>query len=535
MITATVTAAALTAVSDITLTEGMVGQECSFTFSAEWDGLAREVVFEGAEAKSVVLFNSDTVVIPPEVFANAAGYNLRISAIGRAEDGSVVIPTVWGKVTKIQASAMSSEYSESSWEPTPNQVAQIITAAANAEALTRAAKRSADEAAASAERAADDAAAAATTAVTQVLGTKQDRLTAEGRVTIGEDNSIDLSSGTQDWIRSTSVTVSQLVSAVQFINQETLPGKQDKLTAGKAITISGDTIGVTAGVFGSAADVQDAYNRAVYASNVGVTQAARVTTLIDNKEDKLVAGSGITLVTTQTGTSSEGVPIKRTTISATGGGGGSYDDTELRTRITTIEGKEAGWDGKQDAISDLDTIRTGAAAGATAVQPGLSVSAVELDFDTTDTIRGYVKTEAGVDSYNRSSTNAHQIVRYPVEGLEYISFSGELSTSSLPRCAFSSSDNLTDAEANLTDLIKANEAQSRLAVPEGARIFIVSFPRNSLGYNSQSELVNPRTVHVYKNAAITDLGAELNQVIADKLGVLETRTAELLTLVGVSE
>lgn len=533
MITATVTAAALTAVSDITLTEGMVGQECSFTFSTEWDGLAREVVFEGAEAKSVVLLNSDTVVIPPEVFANAAGYNLRISAIGRAEDGSVVIPTVWGKVTKIQASAMSSEYSESSWEPTPNQVAQITTAAANAEALTRAAKRSADEAAASASTAASDAAAAAATAVTQVLGTKQDRLTAEGRVTIGVDNSIDLSSGTQDWIRSTGQSVSQLVSAVQFINRESLPGKQDKLTAGNAITISGDTIGVTSGVFGSAADVQDAYNRAVYASNVGVTQAARVTTLIDNKEDKLVAGSGITLVTTQTGTSTEGVPIKRTTISATGGG--SYDDTELRGRITTIEGKESGWDGKQDVITDLDTIRSGAAAGAAAVQPELSVSAAELDFDTADTIRGYVKTEAGVNSYNRSSTNAHQIVRYPVEGLDYISFSGELPTANTPRCAFSASDNLTDAEANLTELIKANEAQSCLRVPEGARIFIASFSRNSLGYNPQSELVNPRTVHVYKNAAITDLGAELNRVIADKLGVLETRTAELLTLVGVSE
>lgn len=40
----------------------------------------------------------------------------------------------------------------------------------------------------------------------------------------------------------------------------------------------------------------------------------------------------------------------------------------LGTRIGTIEGKEAGWDAKQNAIPDLETIRSGAAAGATAVQ-----------------------------------------------------------------------------------------------------------------------------------------------------------------------
>lgn len=51
-----------------------------------------------------------------------------------------------------------------------------------------------------------------------------------------------------------------------------------------------------------------------------------------------------------------------------GGGGSSYDDTELRGRIETIEGKESGWDAKQEEISDLETIRSGAALGATALQ-----------------------------------------------------------------------------------------------------------------------------------------------------------------------
>lgn len=45
-----------------------------------------------------------------------------------------------------------------------------------------------------------------------------------------------------------------------------------------------------------------------------------------------------------------------------------YDDTVLAGRVTTIEGKESTWDSKQNAISDLETIRSGAALGATALQ-----------------------------------------------------------------------------------------------------------------------------------------------------------------------
>lgn len=46
-----------------------------------------------------------------------------------------------------------------------------------------------------------------------------------------------------------------------------------------------------------------------------------------------------------------------------------YDDTAIKSRVSTIENKEAGWDAKQDAIPDLATIRSGAAKGATSVQP----------------------------------------------------------------------------------------------------------------------------------------------------------------------
>lgn len=46
----------------------------------------------------------------------------------------------------------------------------------------------------------------------------------------------------------------------------------------------------------------------------------------------------------------------------------AYNDTALKNRVAAIEAKESTWNGKQDAISDLATIRAGAAAGATALQ-----------------------------------------------------------------------------------------------------------------------------------------------------------------------
>lgn len=48
--------------------------------------------------------------------------------------------------------------------------------------------------------------------------------------------------------------------------------------------------------------------------------------------------------------------------------GTSYDDTAIKARVSAIEAKESGWNAKQDAITDLATIRSGAALGATALQ-----------------------------------------------------------------------------------------------------------------------------------------------------------------------
>lgn len=46
-----------------------------------------------------------------------------------------------------------------------------------------------------------------------------------------------------------------------------------------------------------------------------------------------------------------------------------YDDSALTSRVSAIESQEDTWNSKQDAISDLEDIRSGAAAGETALQP----------------------------------------------------------------------------------------------------------------------------------------------------------------------
>ena len=60
----------------------------------------------------------------------------------------------------------------------------------------------------------------------------------------------------------------------------------------------------------------------------------------------------------------------------------AYDTHVADTTIHVTSTDKTTWDGKQDAISDLQTIRTGAGLGATAVQPGdLATVATSGDYD----------------------------------------------------------------------------------------------------------------------------------------------------------
>ena len=140
MIKLNVSAANITVEEKETLTEGRVGLLCQFHFTDEWTGLAKTAVFDGADSRDVIL-KSDTVAIPAECLA-AEGYSLSVGVYGKNAAGDIVIPTVYATVGKIQRSAYPSGREPAA--PTPDVVAQIQQAAANAEELARSVREDAD-------------------------------------------------------------------------------------------------------------------------------------------------------------------------------------------------------------------------------------------------------------------------------------------------------------------------------------------------------------------------------------------------------
>ena len=140
MIKLKVSAANIAVEEKETLTEGRVGLLCRFSFTGEWDGLAKTAVFDGADSRDVIL-TEDTVAVPAECLA-AEGYSLSVGVYGKNAAGDIVIPTVYATVGKIQRSAYPT--SKETAAPTPDVVAQIQQAAANAEAMARSVREDAD-------------------------------------------------------------------------------------------------------------------------------------------------------------------------------------------------------------------------------------------------------------------------------------------------------------------------------------------------------------------------------------------------------
>ena len=140
MIKLNVSAADIAVEEKETLTEGRVGLQCRFSFTDEWAGLAKTAVFDGADSRDVII-TGDSVTVPAECLA-AEGYSLSVGVYGKNSAGDIVIPTVYATVGKIQRSAWPSGKAPAA--PTPDVVAQIQQAAANAEALARSVREDAD-------------------------------------------------------------------------------------------------------------------------------------------------------------------------------------------------------------------------------------------------------------------------------------------------------------------------------------------------------------------------------------------------------
>ena len=140
MIRLNVSRADMTVEESETLTSGRVGLKCAFTFSGEWGGLQKIATFAGAQTKSVTL-NEDEITVPWECFVNAENYRLSVAVTGTKPDGTIVIPSVYAVVGKIQRGAVLAEPGA---DPTPDVVAQIQQNAANALAVAQGVQARAD-------------------------------------------------------------------------------------------------------------------------------------------------------------------------------------------------------------------------------------------------------------------------------------------------------------------------------------------------------------------------------------------------------
>lgn len=111
------------------ITAGRRGLKCAFSFSSDWDGLSKVAVFQGVVTRDVALLTSNEITVPAECIAKAQ-FPLKIGVYGANGDGTIAIPTIWCSFGKVLPSATRSNVPPD--ELTPDIVAQIQSAAANA-------------------------------------------------------------------------------------------------------------------------------------------------------------------------------------------------------------------------------------------------------------------------------------------------------------------------------------------------------------------------------------------------------------------
>lgn len=87
-----------------TLTSGMVGATVVFRFDEDWNSLAKTAVFRAGKVTKDAIVVDSMSEIPHEVLATH-GYALEIGVYGTADNGAVVIPTIWAKTNPIKLGA----------------------------------------------------------------------------------------------------------------------------------------------------------------------------------------------------------------------------------------------------------------------------------------------------------------------------------------------------------------------------------------------------------------------------------------------
>ena len=107
--------------------KGIIGATIQVTFGSDWFGLSKTAVFQGVVTKDVVGVD-DIITIPAEC-VEESGHRLRVGFYGVADDGTVVIPTIWTELGTIQDAADPS--GDTSTDPTLPVWAQLQTQIVN--------------------------------------------------------------------------------------------------------------------------------------------------------------------------------------------------------------------------------------------------------------------------------------------------------------------------------------------------------------------------------------------------------------------
>lgn len=105
------------------LTSGRVGLRVKAEFCSDWNGLTKTAVCSAGNITKDVVIVGDEFVVPHECMT-VSGNDLVIGIYGSGSDGSVVIPTVYANIGKIQKGADPS--GDPSTEPTPTVYEQIL-------------------------------------------------------------------------------------------------------------------------------------------------------------------------------------------------------------------------------------------------------------------------------------------------------------------------------------------------------------------------------------------------------------------------
>jgi len=123
------------------LTSGSIGIEIGFSFSADWDGLAKIAVFRAGSVQVDMALTETATAVPWEVLEQP-GVDLFVGVYG-TDGETIAIPTVWCRVGRILPGAMPSD--EDAEDATPSVVDQILVNSTTALQTAQRTKERVDE------------------------------------------------------------------------------------------------------------------------------------------------------------------------------------------------------------------------------------------------------------------------------------------------------------------------------------------------------------------------------------------------------